>query len=450
MGRHHRNTPWTDQERAAALAAGSYEEFAASYPDRSYDGWRIKRGRMRAGATPTAGDGRRLRYLADRGPEPIPARRPPVRHPAGWEPGVAWDGTRGTVTSPPTDDPAPDWDHVLRHFGLDPERFEVLEPVQMRSWEAAIGNGEVRTLWYYRATIRGRRSADERADVDALIARIEAHAPTERLPGGPRALVVALSDWQLGKAGTEATVERILGLGDAVRARLAELRALGRPVATLYACGLGDVVEACDGHYPSQAFEVELSMREQRKVARRLIVALLTAWAPEVERLVVPVVPGNHGEHRKNGAAFTSFGDNSDLEVFEQAAEVLAANPAAYGHVSFVVPRDSLTLALDVHGAILGLAHGHQARQGATVQAKLLNWWKGQSHGLRPVGDAEVLLVGHFHQLLVHHDGPRTLMIAPTLDSGSQWWAETRGTDSRPGTLTFTLGASGWADLQVL
>lgn len=447
-----RDRPWTDEERSAALRAETFEEFSARYPDRTWNAWRIKRQRMADGKVPIRGDARNrstLEELRGRGTAPDPARRPTPRHPSGWEPGVAWDGRTGSVTAA-SETPDPNWDSVLRHFGLDPEQFEVVEPVQMRTWDAAVGNGEVRQMWYYRANIRSRTSADDRVDVSSLIEEIGRHGPSLTPTGGPRAFVVVPSDWQIGKKGTRAAVERVQDAIDAVQARYAELRAVGREFGALYVLAPGDTVEGCTGFYPMQEFEVELNARDQRKVARRLFVAALARWAPEFERVVVAAVGGNHGENRKDSKAYTSFGDNADVEVVEQVAEIMAANPAAYGHVSFAIPDDQLTLTLDVAGTIIGLAHGHQARSGPTPAAKAMNFWKGQGHGMRPIGDAAILQLGHFHHLIVEQDGPRTLFIAPTLDSGSQWWEETVGSTTRPGTLTYTVGPTGWADLQVV
>ena len=117
-------------------------------------------------------------------------------------------------------------------------------------------------------------------------------------------------------------------------------------------------------------------------------------------------VGGNHGENRKGGKSFTSFGDNDDVAVFEQVAEACAVNPPAFGHVTFVLPEDELELSLDVAGAVLGIAHGHQAAK--TGPEGIEAWWKGQAFGQQAVADASVLLTGHAHFLSVRQNGPRT------------------------------------------
>ena len=68
-------------------------------------------------------------------------------HPAGWEPGVAWDPTtgRGELTVQLEDDPDPAlWAEPL---GLDPTRCEVVPgSVQIRAWDANMGDGDVRRM----------------------------------------------------------------------------------------------------------------------------------------------------------------------------------------------------------------------------------------------------------------------------------------------------------------
>lgn len=380
------------------------------------------------------------------------ARRAPAKHPDGWAPGVEWDGKVGRITSRPIAEANPDWTHLLETWGFDPAIFEIVEPVQVRTWDAAIGNGEVRTMWYHRAGIRQRRSGGP--DVDALIAEIAGHkAKLHKAPANvsetPSAFIYVMSDAQVGKKGTTQTIERILDSYSDGTKRLRELRRIGRPIDRIYFLTLGDLIEGCKDHYAMQTFEVELDKRAQLRTARRLVIKGIEAFAPLAERVVLAGVGGNHGENRNDGKAYTTFADNADVEVIEQAAEVLRAAPA-YQHVHSVIPEDQLAITLDICGTITGLAHGHQARRGATPQAKVKEWWKGQAFGMRPVGDASLLLTGHSHHLSIVEDGPRTHIQAPTIDSGSQWWEESAGIPSIPAALTLTVGPKGWDDLKLL
>lgn len=429
---------WDDAEEIEAALNLTFSEFQEKYPDRSEPSWRNFRGRYRQDPD----------FYADLIPRPEMVRKERAKHPNGWEPGVRWDGTKGQIATGPMVGPNPQWEELLRQWDFDPEKYEVVEPIQFRTWDAATGSGEVKRMYYYRATIRSRVVGH--LDVDALIEEVKQHKPsTKPKASGSTAFVVALSDWQLGKAGTAGTVERLTTLIDSVETRVTDLRKIGRDIGQLYVLGLGDIIEGCDGHYAMQTFTVELTRRDQVKLGRRILVQALTRWSSLFDQVVVAAIGGNHGENRRDGAAYTTFADNDDVAVFEQVAEVLSANPA-YKHVSFNIPNDELALTMNVSGKILGIAHGHQARSGATLNGKLINWWKGQEHGMRPIGDADILVAGHFHQLMVHQDGARTLMVAPTLDSGSPWFADTSGSESKPGTLTFTVSPGGWSDLHIL
>lgn len=383
--------------------------------------------------------------LADDLEPATPVRRDRPAHPKGWEPGLTWVGGGGTVTTEPIEG-RPDWSAVLAAFDLDPATVEVIEPVQFRTWDAAVGNGEVRRMRYWRANVRAKRV--QHADIDDLVRIIRRARPSKR-PGTAteRVHVLSMNDLQTGKLGTPEMVDRAIRAIDASADHVKAERKAGRGFSAIYIPGVGDLIEACGQHYAMQAYEVVLNSREQRRLARHIVSYAIERHAPLAERIVCPVVGGNHGENnRVDGKSTTSFGDNSDVEVYEGVAEALSKNPAAYGHVSFLIPGDDLTLTVQPieGGPILGLAHGHQARSGATVAEKMWKWWAGQAMGQRPIGDADILLCGHWHQFLIHRDGRRTLMIAPTLDSGSQWFAETAGKESVPAMLSFTITRDGW------
>lgn len=370
------------------------------------------------------------------------ARRPRVKHPSGWTPGV--DTEKGViVTQSSSDAPPDDWSDILAEFRLDPAKWEVCsDRIHVRTWDGPKGE----RLFYFKADVRPR-SNGRTYDLDALIGEVRRWRKPKRLPPtGDHALIVCLSDWQFGKSdgdGTEGTVDRVLALIGSVTDRIAQLRRGGTDLGALYVVGLGDLVEGCDGQYPSQPFTVELNRREQVKLVRRLLVRALKEWSPLFEQVVVSCVPGNHGEHRKDGKAFTTPGDNDDVAVFEQVAEVLAENPGRFGHVRFVIPDETLTVTLDVAGTIVSFAHGHQFGSGGTPRAKAEKWWKGMGHARHPVGDADVLISGHFHHLNIVQDGPRLWMQCPTLDGGSDWWQERGGSPSVAGTAVMVVGPDG-------
>ncbi len=379
------------------------------------------------------------------------SRKPKRKHAEGWEPGVSWNGNDGTiVTDGMPAESAPNWDTVLKVWGLDPEHFEVVEPVLFNVWGDTLG--VLNRQWKGKVV---KKAVARDSDFGDMIEEIKRHKFSRpEVSSDGSALLVAISDLQLGKGengGTAKIVERFLRGINEVEARWKELRKLGRPLSRMVVVGLGDIIENCDGHYDMQAFQADLDRREQVTVARRLIAKAISQWSKFAPEVIVACVPGNHGENRKNGKAFTTFGDNDDVAVFEQVAEILAANPDAYGHVKFIIPKNDLTMTLDVYGTIVGLAHGHQARRGGgNSVGKVESWWARQALGMQPVSDATLLLTGHYHHLTMATHGARTHIQVPSLDGGSQWYREVAGVDAPTGILTVVVDNRGWDDLRVL
>lgn len=381
------------------------------------------------------------------------ARKAPPQHPQGWEPHVVWDGTKGTVTGKTTARPK-DWDDLITSMGLDPAEVEVVEPVKMAWWDVVTREGTQRA-YYAKANVQRRRIGGP--DIDDLIKQVRARRPrkaSQRPTSDTDApsFVVALSDWQIGKKGTAATVDRVIAGFDAQAKRLKELRRIGRRIGNVYLIGLGDNVESVVGHYPGQAFTAELNDREQKRLAQRLTLYGVDTFRPLAERIVAPCVGGNHGEKRQAGDIVTDQGDNADMEVFDSVAQACSMNPDAYGHVSFVIPQQTLTLALDISGVIVGMHHGHKVSAGANASAKVWEWWKGQIAGERPVAHAKLLLTGHRHHLSITDHGPRTHIQVPTMDDGSESYTESTGAVAHSGMLSIVVGDSypmGWGDLYV-
>jgi len=370
---------------------------------------------------------------------------------AEWTPGVSWDGNEGVVTTEAMEgDTHPDWSGVLRIWGLDPDNFAVVEPVLFNVW----GNteGALNRQWKGRVV---RKGAKERADIDHLIQEIRKHKPRERKPliEGSASLVVVAADWQVGKKdgdGLKGLVGRWLQAVDDVEARYKELKKMGRPIESITVLCLGDLVEGCDGHYDIQTFTVEVDRRDQVKIARRLLRDALIRWSKFAPEITVAAIGGNHGENRKNGKAFTTLNDNDDVALVESVAEIFQANPEAYGHIKFAIPTDSLSLTVEVGTKIIGITHGHLARAGAGVEAKLRRWIADQTLGRNKIGDCDILVTGHYHSLKMADWGGVKWLQAPALDGGSVWWSQSTGETADVGVLTFLVSERGITDLQLL
>lgn len=369
------------------------------------------------------------------------------RPPSGWEPGVAWDGQSGTLTTQPMEAPPRDWSELLSVWDLDPAEYEVIEPVQYRAWDAGIGEGNVQRLYYYRANVRRRRVGQ--SGLDELLAAVGKRKPKLReADGGGLSFAVLAGDLQLGKPdgdGTEGTIERFLSKTDAAVRRVKELRRAGRKVDSITLAWLGDCIEGnvSQGGSIAQAGRLDLTVSEQLRVYRRLMLHQVKEFAGLAERLVVPVVPGNHDEVERAGKVVRRYDDSWAVEGAVAVADALNL-AGGYEHVSFVFPgRDELTITLDVAGTAVGFAHGHQFGRDP------VKWWSGQAHGMQPIGSATLLLAAHLHHLRVEQTGAKTFLQIPALDGGSTWWRHRTGQDSPPGLVSLLIGDGGWGDLAV-
>lgn len=389
---------------------------------------------------------------AGKGPDEV--HSPKGRHPAGWEPGLEMNGPVGVLVTQPMA-VKPNWTELLKVWDLDPEQYEVLEPVQYRAWDAAIGDGVVNRMYYYKANIVTRRVGG--LDYDELLKMVQSWRPVKKakVTTGPLSFVWAIADLQVGKSdgdGTAGTLARYLQGIEDIKARVRDLRRAGREIGTLYVCGVGDCIEGVKGHYGQQAFRVELNMTQQVRVMRRLILRAVKELAPLFDKVVIAAVPGNHGEASRNdaGKSDTDFSDNWDVEVFSSAYDALQMSDQ-FDHVSFIAPRgQDLTLTLDISGTITTLAHGHQFGGGTARKLGAEVWWADQAHGMQQAGESTVLVAGHLHHLVVKRNGAKTFFQAPALDGGSDWYRAITGADSPPGILTMVMGDGGWRDLCIL
>lgn len=403
--------------------------------------------------------------LADRLNENYPARQATARgrpkHPEGWTPHVEEHGDTAVAISQPMSDPDPDEASLIEGWGFDPAIWQIVGPINCRRWQANLGEGQVEWLYYYKANLerRGRHGHD--VDYDALL-KLASRARPRRTPtvtgDGGATFVVCVADWQAGQlrgGGPTALVERVHNLRASVEDRYRTLTKSGVQFDGIALLCLGDLVEACDGHYPMQAANTA-DMREQTRLVRRLLYGLVDTAAKLAPQVTLAAVPGNHGEKRKDGKAYTSWSDNLDVEIPEQVGDILSANEDRFGHVKVALPTGSdLTLTLDLSGTVVGMAHGHQFRGGGSIQQKVDRWWAHKSKHRHLIGDADMLLSGHFHHLQVweegtHDGGTKTWIQCPSLDGGSDWFEHQGGAPTRQGTLTFVASGGTWDRIEVL
>lgn len=370
----------------------------------------------------------------------------------GWTPGFDWDGEHGTITTAGLTEQPRTWDAFIRDAGLDPNDVCVIGPVQVRGWDAPAGGGDVVRMHYYRLTVGRREGAANIDDLVALVVKDRPRKPpagSDTPAGLARAFVFAAGDLQLGKAdsdGTAGTVERYMTSVDLAAARLKALHR-SNPVGQVHIAWLGDCIEGFQSQGGANAWRTSLTLTEQVRLMRRLMLHTLRTFAPLAPRVTAVSVPGNHDEAvRFGGKGITRYDDSHAVDALVAVGDALAENRKAFGHVQLFTPgRDELTVTVDVAGTVITHAHGHQFNRG-----KHWAWWEGQTFGGHPAGSADLLMAGHLHHLHVDTSSRRTFLQVPALEAESTWFRHRTGQVGCPGAVTFLTGGHDWSDLAVV
>lgn len=372
------------------------------------------------------------------------------KHPSGFEPGIHVKPNGGELVIRRDDATTPvDWTAVLRELvpeSMDPSDYEIDgDTVEVRAWDGNMGGGELKRFYYFKAKIRRKGDNPDGINLDDILSAARKAKPklvTES--ANDRTYFIQITDLQAGQAdgdGVEGMVARALQIPSLVKADIESLKKAGKPVNSIFVPMTGDLVEGISGWYEMQTFSVTLDRREQTKLVRRLVSEILMDIASLGLPVHVAVVPGNHGENRQNGKAYTTLGDNDDVAVIEQIAEAFQLS-GKFDHVTFSFPaKNRLSLTVEVQGWVVGLTHGHLSRSGTSTSDKIKNWFKNMAAIKDPVGDSDILFVGHYHHLIcMQLIGDLLMIMGGALCDASDWFSQSLGLVSDPciakGTIT--------------
>lgn len=359
--------------------------------------------------------------------------------PESWRPRMELDADGGFFVSTPR--PAgeiPDAEELLNEFDLNPQSWSITSLRKSR-WQNHAGEW----LEAFRATLVPVQQVNSALaqDAEALIEEVSLWKPSDSktLHSGELAYVFAPSDQQIGKKeagdGTANTVTRLLQLTEQAVQRLQELRTIGRSIGTVVIALPGDHVEGTvsQGGRIQSPSNSDLGLTEQTRVARRVLLAQIKAFAPLCDRIIVPVVNGNHDEVTRQ--VFTDPADGWNVEIASTVQDACAENEAL-SHVEFRFPESMhQTLAVEICGTMLGLFHGHQ------VGRDVLKYLSEQAAGQTALGMCDLWVSGHYHSFKTMDIGERFWVQAPTVDPGSAWYRDKRGLENKPGVLTMVIGA---------
>lgn len=386
-----------------------------------------------------------LDALKSAGPTEQYIRASKGNYPKGWEPRIEYDPSQGgelISSARAASDSNPDEAELFAEFELDPDRWTVVNLRRSR-WQRHDGEW----LEAFRCTFAPRGGVLSDDDLDDIIADIKKARPSKKTYTGEVAHLVLSGDQQIGKRdgdGTRGTVQRIIEKTEASAELLKQHRKRGIPIGPVYLPQLGDCIEGYNSQGGRLIWRNELTLTQMIRVYRRLLMFQVKTFAPLAERLIVPIIPGNHDEAvRVNDQMGTTYTDSWAIEAASAVQDALAENPDAYGHVSFVFPEDDeLTITLDIAGTVCGFAHGHQFGRDP------LKWWADQAHGRQPVGDASILFGAHLHHFHAQHTGGgKTFIRVPALDGGSTWYRHRTGEEAAPGMVNLLIDENGWNNL---
>ncbi|QDK03767.1 exonuclease [Streptomyces phage Yasdnil] len=337
---------------------------------------------------------------------------------------------------------------VLEGQGLDPAEWTVTG-FRSSEWTMANGDTGVSTRFQFK---RECATFAERPPIDELLSAIEAYAPPQPETlivnkGGEHTLIIAIGDMQFGKIdgdGVEGTLRRTVECLNRAADLLGVYR-LRYNITHVHIAWLGDHIEGFVSQGGANTWRTQLTLNEQIRLTRRVMLHAMLLFAPLVERLTMAAVPGNHGEAvRINGKGVTRYDDSHDTESLIAVKDAADLNPERFGHVEFYVPdTDELTVVVECSGTVVAHAHGHQWRPG-----KHFEWWKGQAFNRESaMHDADLLLAGHLHHEHVDTDGWRSFLQPPAMESESTWWRHAKGTTGAPG-LIVAVTKDGLTDLK--
>lgn len=364
-----------------------------------------------------------------------PAKK--VSAPSNFRPGVEFDGTEGTATTPGYQSEPENFDDFLRSVDLDPDEIDVIPPIRTSRWQQKEGGN---WLTSYRFTFR-RKTAN--LDYPLLVQEAKKKVKAKPLTKvEDKALVILWSDLQVGKVDYRGNSQSLIERVELMKTRLVKKVKQEKPKKIIF-CDLGDTVE----NFNNAADTAQLQGNDLSIMAQ---VDLATTFAYETLKLLYSYVPdityasvgSNHCQWRVNKQVVGRAEDDWGVFIGRQLARL---SKEADMDIRFIEPQPhDESLAIDVFEDqfhILGVVHGHQAKR----PDMMATWWRGQAFGRQPVADATTLVHGHWHHLRVTELGStprgtsRFLIMAPTMDNGSGWWKKVTGEDSVPGLATFIL-----------
>lgn len=397
---------------------------------------------------------------------------PPVNAqntPKGWTPSVELEGDKGVVTSTPqTSDKITDFSDILLELGIDPEAFEVVGPARISKWQqrARQGSEGFKTVWLtaYRLNIQKRgtsvsvEESSPEIDLPLLYAVSKKNSERWDVPlndpsrKSKRTTVVVFADPQTGKNGSRGGTEELIQRIEIKKQKLTEYCKRQHSATSVF-LDAGDIIEGFE-NVDQQQFTNDLSLMNQVDLSHTFELDFIDLLSRTHDSVIAASVPSNHAVWRKGKGQLGKPSDDWGIHIMKQVEK--AYNRFNTNHnVEFMYPDEwKKSLIIPVQGLNLGLVHGDDVNK----PEAMAQWWANQCHGGGPVSTADILVYGHFHtfRLLPTGRNPlsgkqKWLVGSPTLDNGSDWYANGMGGgDSDEGLLVFVIDEDNGLDVESL
>lgn len=375
-----------------------------------------------------------------------------VKPPKGWEAKVEIDNGTGAgevTTTPQKNDKITDFTSILEEFGIDPEEYEIDGTARISKWQSFSGEW----LTSYKFNICKKNPATELYDLSIVFEEVRAemrlkpYSKPERI--STRTVVVPFSDLQAGKTGSRGDSKSLISRVTEKKDKLEDYVLAQNCNDAVFLDG-GDVVESFE-NTAQQGFTNDLSIMQQLSLAGSLEQEFISMLGKHHEKVTVAGVPSNHGAWRKGKDILGRPSDDWGLFLLQQIESAYRLHPGQYDNIEFMYPDEwRKSLNINVQGTGIGLVHGEDSSL-----AQMENWWAKQVHGASPIAESDILITAHYHTLGLKPSG-RSLrtgkqkywLSTPTLDNGSDWWANKGGSDSDPGLMAFVVDSEIGLDLQ--
>ena len=342
--------------------------------------------------------------------ESLEALKQPTSKEVAYTPKTEFDGQSGFIQTGPLSDAPKKHEEILELFGYDPKEVQIVGNPRVSRWQTY----DERWLSAYKFQLApvAKTSVDE---LVKLVGRRRAHKPVGST--GVGVFNFQSGDQQLGKIdgdGTEGTLARFLDSIEVAKVEYKRLRKV-RNIGGINLLFPGDHVEGVVSQGGQNIWRTELTVTEQMRLFRRMLMHTVQEFAPLTDNLWLRVLNGNH-----DGATRIQNTRPDDGYATEQAIAVddaLKMNEAAYGHVvTEVPPLDQGWMTVQSFDSIFTMAHGHQWRRG-----KAMDWLANQALHATNVSATHFLVHGHEHRWTVDTNGARTVICSPAYDGGSNW-----------------------------